>query len=103
MRIEIHRHPGTPADTSTVEAEVMELDANDRPTMIEVHPEPAARVVLREVFDGITAITADGEMLAFTMRDSGFECSYQYGEHVESFSLQRGEIGWEIFPKQGKP
>lgn len=99
MRIEIHRHPGTPDDTPTLIVTNTSENQNGLPSEFHVKPEGAARVVLREVFSGVTAITADGEVMAFNMRDSGFECVYQCGEHIESFSLQRGEIGWEMFPK----
>lgn len=90
MKIEVHRHPGTPRNVDTVEAEVMELGDDDRPTMVEVHPEAASRVVLREVFNAVTLITADGETLVVNMRDSGFECAYQSGDTIVPFELQRG-------------
>ncbi|MCJ7726655.1 MAG: hypothetical protein MUP76_09755 [Acidimicrobiia bacterium] len=91
MRIEIHRHPGTPVGNPTLDVEVMELDDDARAKVVEVHPESASRVVLREVFNAVTLITADGETLAINMRDSGYECAYQCGDIIKTFSLQRGE------------
>ena len=34
-------------------------------------------IELREVFNGLTLITTDGEKLSIAMRDSGFEITYQ--------------------------
>ena len=97
MKIEVHRHPGTPQHIDAVEVEATKwADDDPRPTVIEVRPEPAARVVLREVFNAVTLITADGETLAVNMRDSGFECVYQCGDTIIPFALKHGET----FPRQ---
>ena len=96
MRIEIHRHPGTPDNVDTTETTtrraIQRADEPIRRRPIDIVPESASRVVVREVFNGLTAITADGETMAFTMRDSGFEIAYQCGENVVHVDLQRGEV-----------
>jgi hypothetical protein len=92
MRIEIHRHPGTPPEDNTLDVAVVEYTEMGRPLRVQIDPEPAANVIVREVFSGLTAITADGEVLVFNMRDSGFECVYQGDGDPVPFSLQRGQI-----------
>jgi hypothetical protein len=85
MQIEIYRHPGTPRGVPTYTAIESTVEAR-------IDPEAASNVVVREVFTGLTAITDDGEVLVFTMRDSGFECIYECGDVIKQFSLQQGEI-----------
>ena len=94
MIIHIHRHPGAPNGQLTAEVRVAEFDETDRVKTLTVEPDGASRVVLRQVFNGVTFITEDGETLVVNMRDSGFEIAYQTcpDDAVESISLQHGDV-----------
>lgn len=53
----------------------------------------ATDIELREVFNGVTFVTEDGERLSVCMRDSGFEVHY-YGGNFEEKSF---DLGWFRF------
>lgn len=89
MKIEVHRHPGTPFETNTIE--VVPRAVGREGCVVE--PDAAATVTLREVFNGVTLITEDGEVLVVNMRDSGFEMAYQsVGENTIFVDAKAGHL-----------
>jgi hypothetical protein len=83
MKITVRRHPGTPTDADTIETTYVvehpkEVSykrgySDDR---ITIEPEGAATVDIEHAYNGVKFATADGEWLAVSMRDSGFEVHY---------------------------
>ena len=88
MKIEVERHPGTPFETNTIE--VVPRAVGREGCVVETNP--ASTVTLREVFNGVTLITEDGEALVVNMRDSGFEMAYQSGENTIFLDAKAGHL-----------
>lgn len=58
---------------------------------------------IREAFLGVRFVTADGEVLTVSMRDTGFELSYSadYGDH--GFNVRPVELKGGVVTIKGQP
>lgn len=71
----------------------IELKAPDTPYVTVIDPQ-VMDVILRDVFNGVTLKTDDGQNLSICMRDDGFEVHYYSDKDEDGKSF---DSGWTEF------